>query len=956
MLQKGFKILIFALLFPVCSYATHVMGGELIYKYLGNNKYEFTVKLYRNCSPGGAQAPKTATIRIKYGNTTGANPKLPLISIINITDTISNDPCLVVPPNVCVEEYIYQNTFNIPNIPPGGLHVTFSLRNRNWSIGNLVDPGSINMILYEHIPDTLVAKDNSTPTFTFFPPTFICVNEPFVFDHSATDADGDSLYYELYHPYGAPNGNYGNSSNFDPTINADTPVIPLIPFLNPYNENDPMGGVPLTIDQNGILRAIPNLIGQYVVGILVSEYRNGVLIGRHLKDFQFNVTDCQRVQARIRSGFGALVGCGNTVTFPNRSIGANNFFWDFGVSGIDSDTSREISPIYVYPGIGEYEVMLIAEPGSECSDTVFVDVNIKEAMVPDFVVNDVCDGYPAIFTDNSQPGGGGFIIFRKWDFGDGTFSSVRNPTHLYDSAGVYDVTLEITSNLGCIDSITKQVEVKQAPTAKFTADTTGGCEPLRISFIDSSEGANQYHWDLGDGTIRDTMASSFSILHTYTGEGLYYVELITTFTPTGCTDTAKITISNYPNPEANIEIINPIGCSPLKVFFDNKSERAAKYFWDFGNGNTSEDSIPPPVTYTNSGVDDTTYLITLIASSSFGCSSDTIIDSVIVKPKSVSILLPNDTLCIGQSILIDDVVEDSLSTYEWIPAANLSDPTIANPVATPEQTTNYVVLKNYYGNCYDTIHKKIVVHPLPEIILPSDQIICRGDSAYFEVEGDGVIFEWKPEGLFDDPNSSTPTTQPLNDENYVFTVIVTDTNGCIDSGIVNIATKFPFVDAGKEVVILKGESTQLKAEAAEDVTFDWQPENTLNNNSIANPVATPPVTTLYDVVVEINGCMSQDSVLVRVIDMILDVPNAFSPDGDNQNDFIKAEGRDVYKFEFKIFDRWGVVVFETNDIDQSWDGKYNGKFLDMDTYVYYAIAKSELDTKIIKKGNITLLR
>jgi hypothetical protein len=173
------------------------------------------------------------------------------------------------------------------------------------------------------IPDTSVAVCNSSPYFNNFPPTVICVDQGLEFDHSATDPDGDSLVYGLCDPY----------------LGADMlnpyPAPPLPPpygfvtFVSPYSAADPMGGnPPMAINpQTGLLTVTPQTLGQFVVGVCVTEYRNGILVSEHKRDFQFNVTSCQpSVIASIPS---VINDCSSyQVTFENNSFGGTTYHWD----------------------------------------------------------------------------------------------------------------------------------------------------------------------------------------------------------------------------------------------------------------------------------------------------------------------------------------------------------------------------------------------------------------------------------------------------------------------------------------------------------------------------------------------------------------------------------------------------------------------------------------------------
>ncbi|MBL0288377.1 MAG: hypothetical protein IPQ19_13490 [Bacteroidetes bacterium] len=129
---------------------------------------------------------------------------------------------------------------------------------------------------------------NSNPVFTNFPPVVICANKPIIFDHSAIDRDGDSLVYKLCKPF-------EGGSQFDPS--GDFPVSPPfieVDFASPYSLQNILGGIPLVINsKTGLLSGTPNTIGQFVVGVCVSEFRNGIFIGETKRDFQFNVADCQ---------------------------------------------------------------------------------------------------------------------------------------------------------------------------------------------------------------------------------------------------------------------------------------------------------------------------------------------------------------------------------------------------------------------------------------------------------------------------------------------------------------------------------------------------------------------------------------------------------------------------------------------------------------------------------------
>ncbi len=146
-------------------------------------------------------------------------------------------------------------------------------------------------------------------------------------------------------------------------------------------------------------------------------------------------------------------------------------------------------------------------------------------------------------------------------------------------------------------------------------------------------------------------------------------------------------------------------------------------------------------------------------------------------------------------------------------------------------------------------------------------------------------------------------------------------------------------------------------------TFTWSPANSLSDNKISNPKATPDQTTDYTVTTQIgNNCTLKKTVRIVVLSVICDLPyvffpNAFSPNGDNENDFLKLEGVLVTEAYWAIYNRWGEKVFEANSVDDTWDGSWRGQPQPAETYGYYLRVRCLGEPQeTVKKGNVTLLR
>ncbi|HYG15525.1 MAG TPA: gliding motility-associated C-terminal domain-containing protein, partial [Bacteroidia bacterium] len=370
-------VLLFLLL-SVQSFATHIVGGEVLYRHLGNNRYEITLNLFIDCingQPGAIAQDEYALFTIFSGNDNSLIDSLCKSVIRNSPERITklNYDCIALPPNACVDKYIYTDTFNLPPMP-GGYIIAFQRCCRNYSINNLVNPGGTGATYWTHIQDTAGGYNNSA-YFKELPPNFLCTNAPLKFDHSAIDPDGDSLVYELYHPFhGATDINPRPSF-----YQVSPPPFVKVNFANGYSDAHPINGNPaLAINtESGFLTLTPSQQGQYVIGILVKEYRKGVLVGITRRDYQFNVLNCQ---FQVVSAYKANDSiCGYKVFFDNNSSGANIFSWDFGDTLTTEDTSSLQKPEYTYPGPGKYNVRLTACDGN-CCDSSVSEVTVLEPL------------------------------------------------------------------------------------------------------------------------------------------------------------------------------------------------------------------------------------------------------------------------------------------------------------------------------------------------------------------------------------------------------------------------------------------------------------------------------------------------------------------------------------------------------------------------------------------------
>jgi gliding motility-associated-like protein len=650
--------------------AAHIIGGEITYLCIGNNQYEFTMKIYRDCASSGAQfdsAPGAfteGTVTVYRDGT--VVPYIPTVTldaptITNIPPDVSN-PCLIIPDDVCVEEGLYIFILTLPT-DPNSYHIVYQRCCRNNSINNIIFPedtgATYTIELTPEAQQNSTGCVNNSPTFNNFPPIIICVNEPINFDHSASDSDGDQLVYKFCSPKegGGTGGTDPGSTPMDAALpngvapNPDTPPpFDNVTFVSPtYGPLNPMGGDPqVAIDPaTGMISGIPNTLGQFVVGVCVEEYRNGVLLSTVKRDFQFNVESCEpTVFAQIQNdevvnGNQFVVNsCGNnSITFIDQSFDQNfinTYNWSFDLNNGDTATSTTQNTSITFPGLGTYQGQLVLNQGSPCDDTATIFVNIYPEINADFTYSyDTCIAGPVSFNNLSITGAGA-ITSNLWEFGDGNINSEDSPNYLYSAPGNIPVTLTVEDINGRVDDTTQIIEWFPAPPILIIEPSIyKGCIPQNVFFNNLSTPIDDTYdivWDFGDGNT----SGEISPTYIYETPGVFDVSLSVT-SPLGCSisDFFPNLITVEPSPLANfIYTPNPPTNFQPDVEFTDLSIDAVQWFWNFNDIDNSFDQNPV-YTFPDTGLQQ----VTLIVTHTSGCQ-DTLTQFIDVVPK-VAYFLPN---------------------------------------------------------------------------------------------------------------------------------------------------------------------------------------------------------------------------------------------------------------------------------------------------------------------------
>ena len=493
-IKNSFYIILLSLLWGLNSYASHIIGGEFTYTYQGNNVYRVTLSIYQDCLTGNPSAiqqdnPAKVTIFEGDGNIYLQDATLVAVSSVLIPSNFSNS-CITNVPNTCLRKTVFVKDYVLPTNTLG-YRILYQRCCRNATILNIDNPGTTGASYYCDIPPLATIGVNNSAIFKVDPPQIICLNVPFVYDHSATDADGDSLSYNLCEAYIG-----GSQSNSSPLPNS----ISLFPvnYSVPYTFDNPIQGNPgIQIDAvSGLMYFTPTIQGRYVVTVCCNEWRNGIIINTSKREFQFVITNCYKTTIanipQYSTDFNTYIFTCKTkeINFKNTSIGGLTYHWDFGVANLQSDTSNLFEPTFTYPDTGTYKVKLIVNPKSTCSDSITryvkvypsfkTDFNISGNPCPNTIIN-----LNSQITNTAPP-----TTFYNWYSNGNLISNDANTTTSYTTSGKNFITLVAGNSKGCKDSINKEYVIDNF--IPFAGNDTTIVVGEQIQF--NASGGSLYSW------------------------------------------------------------------------------------------------------------------------------------------------------------------------------------------------------------------------------------------------------------------------------------------------------------------------------------------------------------------------------------------------------------------------------------------------------------------------------
>jgi gliding motility-associated-like protein len=678
--------------------------------------------------------------------------------------------------------------------------------------------------------------------------------------------------------------------------------------------------------------------------------------------------------------FTALNSCiGMPTQMNNTTVNGTSYVWDFGTA-----TSTLVNPTFTFPSVGMHPVELVVTTPGGCVDSITQNVFIEPPPLASYTYTQSCGFLLANFTNTSIAAAPATITGTSWDFGDpasagNNTSTLPNPSHTFSGLGTYIVTLIATSSGGCVDTTTQVVTVYPQAAASFTAVDV--CPNSPMQFTNTSTNSLVYEWDFGDTNPNDT-SSLANPTYTYTASGSYQVLLIGN--PGSCADSTIVTVNVFPGPQ--IAFTAPPACLNTNTSFTDLTTVGAgtitSWSWNFGDGSTTADTSNiqnPTYMYPTSG----TFNVILTCSSSNGCTwTDTL--PVVVNPLPVANF--NSTVaCQGAITSLNDLsIANGGVITNWVwdfgdgsPVSNAQNPTHVYP---NDSTFNTSLIVTNTNGCIDTINLPVSIDALPVVIFTGDTLAgCPTHCVNFIDQttiASGTLSTWAWDFGDGSPISNAQNPSHCYDSTASYTVGLTVSSGagCTTTLVIpNMITVHPVPHASFSALpmvtsILYPEILFTDLSTGSPVQWYWDFGDPSTDGDTSNLQNTSyeyssEYGSFYDVTLTITnqfGCTDDTSLRVQVEpDFSFFIPNAFTPNGDGTNDGFFGTGYGITKYEIWIFDRWGNLIFTTNDINEAWDGSVQGRggdLVQIDTYVWKVKLTDVFAKRHTYIGHVSVIR
>lgn len=639
-----------------------------------------------------------------------------------------------------------------------------------------------------------------------------------------------------------------------------------------------------------------------------------------------------------------------------------NYFWTINN---DEYEMQNVSTDFRESGI--YPVKLKVVAGTGCADSITQMVSIKQTPTVQFSVEDVCAGEESVFINNSSSDESS-ITDIDWDFNGLGSSNEENPTFEFPSDGEYLVSLEIENALGCSNDTSILTTAESLPIPSF--DFQNVCEDVPYTYTSSSTiqsgSINTYQWKQDDQL--SSVQSTFSFNPGQAGD--YQVRLIVG-SISGCTDSISHTITVHPKPVVDFTIENP--CEDKPISFVNQSAISSgsinEYSWSFGFNNEVSTEESPVNIYDDPGI----YSIDLSARSNFNCGSSQRKQlKVYARPLPV---IQSVDVCSGSNALFENLTrinDDQDLNSIWMNGNDtLSTDTELNYQINQSGEYTVKLISWTEAGCLDSTNLTIEVFPLPEIAYSSNLTngcapLCVDVNPEISIESgevDYYVLDVSADRTFTNEASSHCYEESGG---YDVSIVAFSDKGCrmdtLTESYINVyerAEAALTVDKEETDIFDPSFEFQSMSSNADSILWILNGVDSITDDFFSYKFNDTGTYNVELFAITRNSCNDTAFTSVRVNPVYVNhIPTAFSPNEDGINEAWKPIVYAVNYYRVLIYDRWGSLMFESNDINEAWDGRKRGKgnICPVGVYVYQIKTVDVFGIERHYDGTISLLK
>lgn len=661
---------------------------------------------------------------------------------------------------------------------------------------------------------------------------------------------------------------------------------------------------------------------------------------------------------------GTLAECPPVlVQTTNESSDFLRSMWDFG----DGSRSNLPSPSHVYNLPGTYTVQLTVYSEGNCESTTTKQIKIDGPIgTRSWTPNTGCVPLQATFSASSPN-----AVKYIWDFDNGTVLTTTTNTiqYNYEQQGVYSPRVILEDAKGCQvpaqgprqDIIADQVK------AAFVVDDSRACDAGDVFFTDRSTGlskdrlgqAHQFAWNFGYDNRTDDVSTLQHPSFLYSGPGTYTAQVEVT-SVYGCKDIATGAVKVETLPQAHINPISPVcaGDSIRLSGRDLKNLPGTQWSWIVDGQLYTATSGAPRLAFNDAGL----HTVQLVIRNENNKCPNTATLSIPVNPvPSLDVTPKLANICLGQSQQLQSNAGNAQLVWTNY---NISSSTATNPIVSPARDTVYRAHATNSFGCTRRDSMRIMVSQ-PFDVRASNAVMCSGKQTQLHATG-ALSYKWLPATGLNRADVASPLANPAATTQY--RVIGYGRDNCFTDTADVLLTVHPSpeIRVSGGLQIAAGTSQTLNVQGSSDITqWNWYPNKWISCADCPAPVITPKGDVTYNITATNRfGCQT---IALLPVKLLCDgstafIPNSFSPNGDGQNDVFYVRGGGIRAVRsFKIFNRWGQLVFErnncnTDDPSCGWDGRFNGKTVNPDVYIYFAELTCDTGEPLLLKGNVTVLR